>query len=96
MNTSSNLEEGEEPGGDDDEFFNEEDEHDDDEDYDDEEEVLIDEMLEKPIDILDEKDEVNFYTYNKIQIKSSDSTHFFIFYFFKFWVKYIFLLFSLT
>ena len=83
MNTSSNLEEGEEPGGDDDEFFNEEDEHDDDEDYDDEEEVLIDEMLEKPIDILDEKDEVNFYTYNKIQIKSSDSTHFFHILFFK-------------
>ena len=33
----------------------------------------IDEMLEKPIDILDDKkdDQVNFYTYDKIQIKST-------------------------
>ena len=36
----------------------------------DEDEELIDQMLEKPIDILDEKDQVNYYTYNKIQIKS--------------------------
>jgi hypothetical protein len=31
--------------------------------------MLIDEMLEKPIDILDDKEECNFYTYEKIQIK---------------------------
>ena len=37
-----------------------------------EEENLIDDLLEKPIDILDEKDQVNFYTYNKIQIKSKN------------------------
>ena len=36
----------------------------------DDEEMFIDQMLEKPIDILDEKDQVNFYTYDKIQIKS--------------------------
>lgn len=30
----------------------------------------IDEMLEKPIDFLDEKEQVNFYTYDKIQIKN--------------------------
>jgi hypothetical protein len=40
----------------------------DDENEDDE--ILIDEMLEKPIDILEDKDQVNFYTYNKLQIKS--------------------------
>lgn len=27
-------------------------------------------MLEKPIDILEQKDECNYYTYDKIQIKS--------------------------
>lgn len=40
----------------------------DDELYDDNED--IDQMLEKPIDILEEKDECNFYTYDKIQIKN--------------------------
>jgi len=35
----------------------------------DEEEMYIDEMLEKPID-MNEQDQVNFYTYDKIQIKS--------------------------
>ena len=34
----------------------------------DEEEMFVDQMLEKPIDILDDKDQVNFYTYDKIQI----------------------------
>lgn len=43
-----------------------------DEEDDDDEENSIDELLEKPIDILDDKkdDQVNFYTYDKIQIKS--------------------------
>jgi hypothetical protein len=49
----------------DDENEYEEDEFDEDED----EDMYIDEMLEKPID-MDEKDQVNFYTYDKIQIKS--------------------------
>jgi hypothetical protein len=49
----------------DDENEYEEDEFDEDED----EDLYIDEMLEKPID-MDEKDKVNFYTYDKIQIKS--------------------------
>lgn len=33
----------------------------------------VDEMLEKPIDILDDKkaDQINFYTYDKVQIKSN-------------------------
>lgn len=41
-------------------------------DDDEDEANSIDEMLEKPIDILDDKkdDQVNFYTYDKIQIKS--------------------------
>ncbi len=43
-----------------------------DEDEEDEqkEEAFIDQMLEKPMDILNEKEELNYYTYNKIQIKS--------------------------
>ena len=38
----------------------------------DDDENSIDELLEKPIDILDDKkdEQVNFYTYDKIQIKS--------------------------
>ena len=58
---------------DEDEEFNGEEHNgeEDEEDFDDEEENLIDDMLEKPIDILDEKDQVNFYTYNKLQIKSN-------------------------
>jgi hypothetical protein len=45
--------------------------YEDDDDYecDEDEEMLIDQMLEKPIDIDNEKDECNFYTYEKIQIK---------------------------
>jgi len=62
FNTSSNQEN-------DEELFKE-DESDGEEYEGEEEENLIDDMLEKPIDILDEKDQVNFYTYNKIQIKS--------------------------
>lgn len=31
----------------------------------------IDKMLEKPIDILNQKDDLNYYTYDKIQIKSN-------------------------
>jgi hypothetical protein len=30
----------------------------------------IDKLLEKPIDILNQKDDLNYYTYDKIQIKS--------------------------
>lgn len=43
------------------------------EDESDDDENSIDELLEKPIDILDDKkdDQVNFYTYDKIQIKSN-------------------------
>ena len=48
---------------DDEEDLNEDDEGD-------EEEMIIDKMLEKPIDILDEKEQLNFYTYEKLQIKS--------------------------
>jgi hypothetical protein len=38
-------------------------------DQEDDDENSIDDMLEKPIDMLDDKDQCNFYTYNKIQIK---------------------------
>lgn len=43
------------------------------EDEDDESDYEIDQMLEKPIDMLDtnKNDQVNFYTYDKIQIKSN-------------------------
>ncbi len=46
--------------------FDEDDEHEFDENE------AIDQMLEKPVDILDntQKDQVNFYTYDKLQIKS--------------------------
>ena len=65
LNSSSNQE------NNDDEIYK--DESDDGEEYEgEEEENLIDDLLEKPIDILDEKDQVNFYTYNKIQIKSKN------------------------
>jgi hypothetical protein len=40
------------------------------EEYEEIENDEIDKMLEKPIDVLNEKDEVNFYTYDKIQMKS--------------------------
>lgn len=40
-------------------------------DHDVENDEFIDQMLEKPIDILEEKDQCNFYTYDKIQIKST-------------------------
>ncbi len=33
----------------------------------------IDEMLEKPIDAIEEKEQCNYYTYDKIQIKSNQS-----------------------
>jgi hypothetical protein len=64
LNSSSNQE------NNDDEIYKDES---DGEEYEgEEEENLIDDLLEKPIDILDEKDQVNFYTYNKIQIKSKN------------------------
>ena len=44
---------------------NSEEEYENDEDIDE-----IDDMLEKPIDMLEAKDECNYYTYDKIQIKS--------------------------
>jgi hypothetical protein len=40
------------------------------EEYEEIENDEIDKMLEKPIDVLNEKDDVNFYTYDKVQIKS--------------------------
>ena len=53
------------------EFFENSDDEEEEGEYecDDEEENLIDQMLEKPIDMLDEKEQCNFYTYDKIQIK---------------------------
>jgi len=53
------------------EFYENSDDEEEDGEYecDDEEENLIDQMLEKPIDMLDEKEQCNFYTYDKIQIK---------------------------
>lgn len=49
-----------------------EEEFDEDDESDFEETDAIDQMLEKPMDILDStnNDQVNFYTYDKIQIKS--------------------------
>ena len=71
FNTSSNQEEDNDE--DEDAEFNGEGEYEEEnDDEEDEEENLIDDMLEKPIDILDEKDQVNFYTYNKLQIKSKN------------------------
>lgn len=49
-------------------------EFDEDDESDFEETDAIDQMLEKPMDILDStnNDQVNFYTYDKIQIKSKN------------------------